>query len=330
MSFCLWTMESCRKEKLRLTPLSIKVPSYFPATSFFKTNSISSEGFELGRRLFYDSQLSKDGSISCASCHQQVAAFGTYDHDLSHGINGEHGIRNAMSIFNIAWQSSFGWDGKANNLETIYAAHINSNIEMGETITNVLVKLRNDSRYPQQFKAAFGSTEINQQRLFNALTQFVGAMVSASSKYDSVKQTLATFTTSEQTGYTVFKNKCNSCHTEPLFTDFSYRNIGLPLTYLNDKGRMIVTGNKNDSLKFRVPTLRNLFKSFPFMHDGRFVNFDQIFNHYQTGVQQSATLDPLLINGISMTLSERTSLVDFLKTLTDYKLTTDLKFAAPQ
>ena len=323
-------MESCRKEKLHLTPLNISIPSYFPATSFFQTNQTSQEGFDLGRRLFYDGRLSKDGSISCASCHQQIAAFGTYNHDLSHGINGSHGIRNAMSLFNIAWQTSFGWAGKTTNLETIYSDHISSPIEMGETITDVLAKLQSDSRYQQQFKAAFGTNVINQQRLFNALTQFVTAMLSTATKYDSVKQNLAAFTASEQTGYTIFKTNCNSCHKEPLFTDGSYRNNGLSLTYLNDKGRMIITGNKTDSLKFRVPSLRNLFKSYPFMHDGRFVSFDQVFDHYQSGIQQSATLDPLLAGGIPLSVSDRVALVDFFRTLTDNKFISDIRFTAPQ
>ena len=148
--------------------------------------------------------------------------------------------------------------------------------------------------------------------------------------YDSVKQGLASFTVSEQTGYNVFLSKCNSCHTEPLFTNNSYRNNGLPVTALNDFGRMRVTNNKSDSLKFRVPSLRNLFKSYPFMHDGRFVAFSQVFDHYQTGVQQSATLDPLLSNGILLSTNERTALIDFLRTLTDNNFINNSSFTAPQ
>lgn len=324
----LWLMESCRKNKVELTAMPIVPPAHFPATSFYQNNPITKEGFELGRRLFYDGNLSQDGYVSCGSCHEQRAAFGTYDHDLSHGVNGAHGIRNAMSLFNLAWQTSFGWDGKYNSLEAVYAAHLTSPIEMGETISNVIQKLQADSRYRQQFNRVYGSTAVTQQRISNALTQFVGAMLSANTKYDSVKQNLATFTTSEQTGYTIFLNKCNSCHTEPLFTDFSYRNNGLEMTPLNDRGRMMVTGNNADSLKFRVPSLRNLFKSYPFMHDGRFIGFEQVFDHYQSGAQASATLDPLLSNGISLSVGERTALVDFLRTLTDNKFTSNTSFNA--
>lgn len=323
-------IESCRKNKPELTAYVVQIPTHFPATDFYSNNPITKEGFELGRRLFYDNRFSVDGSISCGSCHEQRAAFGMYDHDLSHGVNGAHGIRNAMSIFNIAWQKSYGWDGKYTSLNDVYAAHINSPIEFGENISNIINKLKSDSRYIQQFKQVYGSSDINQQRVFNALTQFVSAFISSSTKYDSVKQNQKTFTASEQAGYNVFLSKCNSCHAEPFFTDYSYRNNGLPLTVLNDKGRMTVTGNRSDSLKFRVPSLRNLFKSYPFLHDGRFISFEQIFDHYHSGVQQSLTLDPLLSNGIQLSAAERTALVDFFRILTDNTLTGSNSFSAPQ
>ena len=326
----LWMIEGCRKNNLELTAYAVQIPSHFPQTDYYQRNPITKEGFELGRRLFYDRRFSVDGSISCGSCHQQVAAFGTYDHDLSHGVNGSHGIRNAMSLFNLAWQTSYGWDGKYASLDEVYAAHISSPIEFGESISNIINKLKTDNRYPEQFKTVYGSSYISQPRIFNALTQFVSAFISSATKYDSVKQNLKTFTISEQAGYTVFLNKCNSCHAEPLFTDFSYRNNGLPLNIFNDKGRMSVTGNKADSLKFRVPSLRNIFKSYPFLHDGRFIGFEQIFDHYQSGVQQSSTLDPLLTNGIQLSVAERTALVDFFRTLTDNNFTTNSNFAAPQ
>ncbi|MBP6688231.1 MAG: cytochrome-c peroxidase [Lacibacter sp.] len=325
-----WLTEGCRKNKVELTTYPVQIPAHFPSTDYYQRNPVTKEGFELGRRLFYDRRFSVDGSISCGSCHEQAAAFGTFDHDLSHGVNGAHGIRNAMSLFNLAWQTSYGWDGKYSSLDAVYAAHINSPIEFGENSNNIINKLKTDSRYPQQFKTIYGSTDINQQRIYNALTQFVSAFISSATKYDSVKQNLKSFTANEQAGYVVFQNKCNSCHAEPLFTDFSYRNIGLPLSILNDKGRMMVTGNKADSLKFRVPSLRNLYKNYPFLHDGRFIGFEQIFDHYQSGVQQSTILDPLLNGGIQLSVAERSALVDFLRTLTDNTFTGNSSFAAPQ
>jgi cytochrome c peroxidase len=197
-------------------------------------------------------------------------------------------------------------------------------------MNSIINKLKTDSRYQQEFKKVYGSSYISQPRIFNALTQFVSAFISSSTKYDSVKQNLKSYTVSEQAGYTVFLNKCNSCHAEPLFTDLSFRNNGLPLNSFNDKGRMTVTGNRSDSLKFRVSSLRNLFKSYPFLHDGRFIGFEQVFDHYSSGVQQSATLDPLLTNGIQLSTTERTALVDFFRTLTDNSFTTNNSFAAPQ
>lgn len=328
--FATWMIESCRKNDLQLTPYTLQIPAHFPATDFYQRHPISKEGFELGRRLFYDRRFSIDSSISCGSCHQQIAAFGTYDHDLSHGVNGAHGIRNAMSLFNLAWQTSYGWDGKYETFDAVYAAHINSPIEFGETMNNIINKLKTDSRYQQEFKKVYGSSYISQPRIFNALTQFVSAFISSTTKYDSVKQNLKTFTVSEQAGYSVFLNKCNSCHAEPMFTDLSFRNNGLPLNVFNDKGRMTVTSNRSDSLKFRVPSLRNLFKSYPFLHDGRFIGFEQIFEHYNSGVQQSLSLDPLLGNGITLSTVERTALVDFFRTLTDNSFTTNSNFSPPQ
>lgn len=326
-------MQGCGKKKdLQFaTPLTLKIPATFPNPVLFQNKELTVEGFELGRRLFYDTRLSIDGSISCASCHQQVAGFGTYDHDLSHGIGGEHGTRNAPTLFNLAWTNNYTWDGRYIKLQNVFAAHINNRVEMGETVNGVVSKVKNSSVYPPLFKAAYGTEEINQEKLLNALAQFVGSLVSAETKYDSVKQNLASFTANEQAGYIVFKNKCNTCHAEPLFTDYSYRNIGLPANLLlNDKGRMGFTNNRNDSLKFRVPTLRNLYKSFPFMHDGRFFAFTQLFDHYQTGVQASFTLDPLLNGGIALLTAEKTVLLDFLKTLTDNNFTKNTAYSAPQ
>lgn len=325
-------VESCRKKSnaFKATPFPFELPSNFPVTSFYQTNTLTVEGVELGRRLFYDGKLSKDGTISCGYCHEQRAAFGTYDHDLSHGINFQHSNRNAPPLFNLGWYTSFGWDGRHNNLSAIIESHINSSIDMGETTTGVVNKLKNTANYPQLFQSAYGSTEINRERLLNALAQFVSSFISAGSRYDSVKAGKAFFTTNEQAGYNLFISKCNSCHAEPLFSDFSYRNNGLPMTVLQDKGRMSVTGNRNDSLKFRVPTLRNLFYSFPFMHDGRFIAFSQVFDHYQNGIVQSPTLDPLLTTGIPLTVAEQTALVDFLKTLGDQSFISNGRLTAPQ
>jgi cytochrome c peroxidase len=313
-------MESCRKDNLLTTPKNLVEPAHFPAAVNVDALQVTAEGFLLGKRLFYDGNLSKDGHISCGSCHEQRAGFGTFDHDLSHGYNNSHSNRNAPPLFNLAWQTNFGWDGRNHTIGEVITAHINSVIDMGESIDNVVSKINKTTAYRPLFKAAFGSSDVTKDRLLNALTQFTISLVSAETKYDSVQQNKAAFTPSEQAGYNLFKANCNSCHTEPLFTNQTYRNIGLPVSdYLRDRGRMEVTGNRDDSLTFKVPSLRNLFYSYPFMHDGRFIAFSQVFDHYQSGVQNSATLDPRLVSGISLTAAERNAIIDFFRTLSDVR-----------
>jgi cytochrome c peroxidase len=180
------------------------------------------------------------------------------------------------------------------------------------------------------FAAAFGDETINSQRMLFAIAQYVTSLVSANSKYDKVKQGLATFTLTEQNGYTLFQSKCVSCHPEPLFTDHSYRNVGLPVDpYIKDYGRMRITNNPADSLKFKVPSLRNVALTFPYEHDGRFASITSVLDFYSSDVQNSATLDPLLKNKIPLTNAEKFYLVEFLKTLTDSAFINDKRFAQP-
>jgi cytochrome c peroxidase len=177
------------------------------------------------------------------------------------------------------------------------------------------------------FFNAFGDGKITEERLYKALSQFVLSLVSANSKYDRVKRGEDAFHPLEQNGYAVFLAKCGSCHKEPLFTDLSYRNIGLPLdSSLNDFGRMRVSGNRADSLKFRVPSLRNIAATSYYTHDGRIAIFREVLKHYRNGVQQSATLDPQLSNGIPMTQLEEDYLVIFLRTLTDSSFINNPRF----
>jgi len=163
-----------------------------------------------------------------------------------------------------------------------------------------------------------------------ALAQFTGSMIAADSKYDRYKKGTVTFNAQEENGYQLYKVNCASCHPEPLFTDYSFRNIGLPLdNLLTDYGRMRITGKSEDSLKFKVPTLRNTYISSNYMHDGRFNTLQQCINHYRTNVKPGPTLDPLLINGISLTNAQATDLVVFLRTLTDSTLLRDPRFSKP-
>ncbi len=330
-------MEACKKtdsvagQGIGTTPLQLKVPQGFPPPQpLFADNPLTQEGFELGRRLFYEGKLSRDSNFPCASCHQQFAAFSTLDHPLSHGFNNQFTRRNAPGLFNLAWQSSFQWDGGVNHLEVQPLNPITSSNEMAMTIQEVLDRLKNDTRYPPMFKAAFGTEEINSQKMLKALSQFMGMMVSGNAKFDLVKRGQATFTIAEQSGYAIFKNKCATCHPEPLFTDNSFRNTGLAVDpVLNDSGRMSITKDPMDYLKFKVPSLRNIYKTQPYGHDGRFYSIGAVIDHYRTGVINTPTTDPKLRNGIPMTDEEKLDLSSFLRSLTDTTFIVDKRFTNP-
>ncbi len=331
-------LDACKKKctnelEYNPIPLTLKVPAGWPQPNpaLFANNPPTEAGFQLGRKLFYDGKLSKDGNFPCSSCHQQFASFATFDHDFSHGFNNTFTTRNAQPTFNLAWKSLYHWDGGINHLDKQPLAPITAANEMAETLDNVLRKLKDGQEYSRLFYAAFGSSEINSQRMLQALSQYMGFIVSANSKYDAVKYGTATFTASENFGYNLFKANCASCHKEPLFTDNSFRNNGLePNSFLNDRGRASITQSAADDLKFAVPTLRNIELTFPYMHDGRYYSLQTVLNHYSTNIQtQQPTLDPLLRNRLSLSLVEKNYIILFLKTLTDTAFTKDKRFSAP-
>ncbi len=313
-------------------PIKFEQPKGWPAPVYnFSQKPITQEGFELGKKLFYDGRLSRDGNFPCASCHQQFAAFATFDHNLSHGIDNQFTTRNAPGIFNLAWHNELHWDGGINHIEVQPLAPITAPNEMGETMNSVLAKVSEDSSYRAMFKKAFGNETVTTQNMMRALAQFMITMVSANSKYDKVLRNEARFTTKEQAGYDIFKNKCSSCHAEPLLTDLSYRNNGLALEpTIRDEGRKRITGLPGDSLKFKVPSLRNVMLTFPYMHDGRFNSPLQVLDHYSSGIVQSSTLDPSLKNGIPLTLEDKFNLLEFFYTLSDSTFIKDERFAAPR
>src|SRR5690606_3988187 len=265
-------------QKKNPQPLKLKTPEGWPEPyDIFSNNPLTEEGFQLGRNLFYDGRLSKDGNFSCGSCHQQFAAFATFDHDFSHGFDDQFTTRNSPALQNLAWVPLYHWDGGINHIEVQALSPLTAPNEMAENIDSVLNKLREDDKYKKMFKNAFGSDSINSQKMLKALAQFVGTLVSADSKYDRVMRKEETFNPSEQHGYEVFQAKCADCHKEPLFTDNSFRNNGLVLNpWLNDFGRMRITGESGDSLKFRIPSLRNVGVTQPYMHDGRFYSLGQV------------------------------------------------------
>lgn len=315
-------------DELTADDVKFYVPQGFPQPVYnFSGNPVSIEGFELGRKLFYDPRLSRDNTISCGTCHTQSGAFSHVEHQLSHGIDGLIGTRNAPGLFNLAWHQTFMWDGGINHIESQPLGPIANPVEMDENIANVLVKLRNDANYPQMFEAAFGSDTITTQRMMWAITQFQGIMISANSKYDQYTRGEAQLSQPELNGLATFRSKCASCHPEPLFMDNSYHNNGLaPEPTIMDAGRMRITNDPADSMKFKTPSLRNIAITGPYMHDGRFTTLSQCLNHYSGTMYPSSTLDPQLTTGIPLTAQEKSDLLAFLATLTDYTFIQDPKF----
>ena len=308
-----------------------KLPDNFPAPAYDLTkNPITEKGFELGRKLFYDPILSSDSTVSCANCHQQFSAFSNLAHPISHGVGGTAGTRNAPPLQNLIWNKSFMWDGGVTFLESQPLAPIINKLEMNETLEHVIQKLRRNKNYVSEFKNAFGIKTITTKYVAKALSQFMALMISSNSKYDIYLKGDVTFTASEQRGLKLFKEKCASCHTEPLFTDNGFRNNGLkPNPFGADSGRSIITANPRDLFLFKVPSLRNVAISAPYMHDGRFATLGQVLEHYSSEIYVSATTDSLLTKGISFSSTDRSDIISFLKTLTDRDFLYDKRFSDP-
>jgi cytochrome c peroxidase len=286
--------------------IRLPYPDHFPNPTFdFQKTPLDSTKILLGRILFYDPILSKDNSISCASCHSPYNAFAHTDHDLSHGIFDAIGTRNAPALFNLAWQKEFMWDGAINHIDMQALAPISHPDEMGSSINEVVSTLNESNAYKDLFQKAFGEKTITGAKVLKALTQFQLTLVSANAKYDKVKMGKDSFTLQENNGYLLFKKNCNTCHREPLFSTYQFANNGLPVdTTLNDFGRWQVTGQTKDSLHFKIPSLRNLSYSYPYMHDGRFKTLREVLNHY---MEQK----------IPLTSNEKADIIAFLLTLND-------------
>ncbi len=310
------------------------VPEGWPQPNYtFSTNTISQDKFILGRALFYETLLSKNDSISCGSCHEQYVAFANSNHKVSHGIHDLLGTRNTPALFNLNWQPAFMHDGGINNIEVQPLGPITNTLEMAENITNVIAKLQASSKYKDLFNKAYGSEVVDSQKILRAMAQFMGLMYSYKSKYDLYKrgENNTQLSDAEMRGYNLFIAKCNSCHAEPLFTDFKYRSNGTDINpFVNDIGRAHVTGLAQDKYKFKTPSLRNIALTKPYMHDGSIQTLNQCLDHYTTPITDTLNLDPLLKpNGIPMNSQEKQDIISFLMTLTDYQFINDKRFSNP-
>ena len=341
---------ACKKDKVEHTPTpyELKIPSHFPDMIIPEDNPMTVEGIALGRKLFYDTRLSGDNTQACATCHAPENSFSD-PNQFSTGIDGLQGNRNSMALINLGWNQYFFWDGRAKTLEEQVLQPVENPIEMHETWTNVIAKLNADVEYKNMFFLAFNTTEIDKYYAAKALAQFLRTMISGESKYDVMYKNengiplsaedlviLATVTPEETAGYDLFKSlngaDCFHCHNGPLMQVQKFSNNGLDATF-TDLGRGDITGNANDYGKFKVPTIRNIALTGPYMHDGRFATLDDVINHYSHGVQMSSTIDPLIEyasqGGVQLDATEKDLLKKFLLTLTDYNFINNPDFREP-
>ncbi|MFT5620008.1 MAG: cytochrome c peroxidase [Chitinophagales bacterium] len=308
------------------------IPHDWPETQYdFENNPLTEEKIFLGRVLFYDPKFSRDGMISCASCHSPYNAFTHVDHALSHGVFDSIGTRNSPALMNLAWQASFMWDGAINHLDMQALAPISHPDEMASSISEVVDYLNQTDHYRSLYFQAFQDSAATGELTLKALSQFMLTMVSSSSKYDQVKNDIASFNLQELAGYGLFKTHCNSCHQEPLFSTFKFASNGLPVdTILNDLGRFKITNDSSHLYQFKIPSLRNLAYSFPYMHDGRFKSITEIINHYTTEKEANLNLAPELQKPVELTANEKIDLTAFLLTLTDSSFVFNKAFNYPR
>lgn len=332
MAICIIALlNSCKKDEGLISPPATggELPSHFPEPIYpWEISKTGNARFVLGRKMFYDETLSLDSSISCSSCHKSMAAFSDPGRSISLGVEGRSGVRNAPALFNLAWKPSMLWDGGVVNLEFQPVAPITDTNEMHMQIKDVISRLQNNPEYPALFQNAFGSSEIKSQKMLLAFARFLSALVSAESAYDKyILGDEHALNANEKKGLELFRQNCNSCHTEPLFSDFSFRNNGIAVNAI-DSGRVRITLLTQDRNKFQIPSLRNIGFSAPYMHDGRFNNLEEVINHYSSPQNYSPGADELLPQ-TELSMEEKEQLKAFLLSLSDYNFVNNQGFANP-
>ncbi|THF48454.1 cytochrome-c peroxidase [Flavobacterium supellecticarium] len=306
--------------------LSLNIPVGFPElNNSFYTNKPTKYGVELGEKLFNEKRFSADNTISCASCHKQSSAFA--DNNIQAiGIEGRIGLRNTPPVQNLAFMKFYNWDGSKLSLENQPIVPIITHEEMDSSILEVIGKIQNDTSYKTLFQKTFGDENITPERIYKSIAQYEYTLISANSKYDKVMRNEgATFTESETQGYLVFQQKCSGCHSTELFTDQSFRNIGFPINpNSNEAGRARVTGNMQEYMSFRVPSLRNVEYTAPYGSFGQFATLKDVLDYFDNGVLDADNLDPVFKNNdkrIPLTEQEKGYLISFMKTLSDGSFT---------
>ena len=326
-------------------PYEFDLPDHFPQMIIPEDNPMTVAGVELGRHLFYDPILSRDSTISCSTCHQPQGNFSD-NLDRSIGIDGQRTSRGSMTLLNVGFvNTGLFWDGEVMTLEQQAELPVEDPIELHDTWPNVEAKLQRHQRYPVMFREAFGIEdfeEITQDLATMAIAQFERSLVSSgNSKYDRVISGQAVFTDEELRGHNIFFDidpdvskhlECGHCHNAPLFTTNEFINNGLQqtpdLNSFGDLGRGAITGVTFDNGTFRVPTLRNIFFSAPFMHDGSLVDMDAVIDHYSTGGNIADNIGAVL-RPLDITPSDKEALMAFLLTLEDTDFLDNPKYQSP-
>lgn len=320
--------------------LLLQIPSHFPTLPQVSFNPTDKKAIILGRKLFFDVNLSSNNRISCASCHMPQKAFTDGVALTNIGVSGASLHRNSMPLFNLAWNTTgLFWDGGATNLESLSIGPLTHPDEMAENILSLPLELSQDQEYVTLFAEAYpeenGSITI--QKILKALAQYMRVLISARSRYDLsiLYPNVQVFNDLERKGLQIFDKKCNSCHdrSKHLFTDNQFHNNGLDNHFstaheMVAMGRYRITFKQEDIGKFKTPSLRNLSYTAPYMHDGRFATLQEVLNHYKSGVKDYPTLAPQL-KSISLTDEEIQALIAFLKTLDDEQFVNNQLFKPP-
>ena len=303
----------------------LTLPRHVPLPALPLDNPLLVPRVALGERLFRETKLSRANAISCASCHQGKEM--SDPRRFSSGVDGKPGPRHAMPLFNLAWKASFFWDGRAPSLRTQALVPIQDPLEMDETLENVVAKLAADPAYPPLFRAAFGTGNITPENLGLALENFLLTQISFTSRFDRAFAGQEALTEQEKRGFELFFTEseprmgrrgadCFHCHGGAHFTDHSFHNNGLAPT--EDVGLQASTGLATDRRKFSTPSLRNIARTAPYMHDGRFATLEEVMEHYNSPPVQSPTLDPNLAKhpkGLGLDEQDQAALIAFLRTL---------------
>lgn len=323
---CTLLISACGNDLLE-SPSEFQVPT-LPDSP---TNPRTKAGVQLGRMLFYETKLSRTNDLSCASCHDQELAFSD-NNPVSFGVDDLQGTRQAMTLFNLAFtQNGFFWDGRAEILRHQSLLPIQDSVELDETLENVISKLNNEEMYLDQFDLAFGNNQITEEKMGLALEQFLTSIVSDNSRFDQFNRGEIQLTSSEMEGARLFQRAgCDNCHGGFNFNDTRFLNNGLDFEdEMKDLGRELVTGRPIDRGQFKVPSLRNIATSAPYMHDGRFSTLEEVMDHYSKGVKDTNTTAGEVRGGFDMTNQERSDIVEFLHTLTDNEYLTNPDYASP-